>query len=198
MGEAGSFSMSNKQKDLSGKKVFTPLPMTYPSITPIHTPDPTVIAEGVASIGTIPRKLYFGRIDEQALAINVKGKGLVLIIGCGHQKLARIIERTETLFEEPIYGIIGDLHYPVPKGRINILGLNMQRLLASGEGPFNPLAYEGVKKDIELLKSLDLGVIGVGGHDNSGEVIEEFSNTFGSKYSYVKVGRWIKAGSADE
>lgn len=195
--DKGSFSIGNEQKDLTGKKVFTPIPMTYPDIEPKHTPDPTVIAEGVASIGTIPRKLYLGRIDEQALAINVEGKGLVLMVGCGHQKIPRIIERTKTVFDEPIYGIIGDLHYPVPEGRINILGLNMQRLVASGEGPLNPLTYEEVKKHIELLQSLDIGIIGVGGHDSSDQVIEEFSNTFGSKYRYVKVGSWIEVESSN-
>jgi metal-dependent hydrolase (beta-lactamase superfamily II) len=197
--DAGSFSIGNEQKDLSGKKVFTPIPMTYPGISPTHTPDPTIITEGTASTGIIPRKLYLGRIDEQALAINVEGKGLVLIVGCGHQKLSRIIERTETVFEEPIYGIIGDLHYPVPEGRINILGLNMQRLVASGDGPFSPLTYEEVIKNIELLKSLDIGIIGIGGHDSSDKVIEDFNNAFGSKYRHVKIGNWIDIGDeADE
>lgn len=196
--DEGSFSLGNEQKDLSGKKVFTPVPMTYPGISPTHTPDPTVITEGVASIGTIPRKLYIGRIDEQALAINVEGKGLVLIVGCGHQKLPRIIERTEAVFEEPIYGIIGDLHYPVPEGRINLLGVNMQRLVASGEGPLNPIEYEDVLNNIERLKARNIGIIGVGGHDSSDEVIEEFKNTFGPKYRYVEVGKWIEAGNTDE
>ncbi|MFH5832069.1 MBL fold metallo-hydrolase [Halalkalibaculum sp. DA3122] len=193
--DEGSFSLGNEQKDLSGKNVFTPVPMTYPAISPTHTPDPTVITEGVASIGTIPRKLYFGRIDEQALAVNLEGKGLVVIVGCGHQKLSRILERTEAVFEEPIYGIIGDLHYPVPEGRINVLGLNMQRLVASGEGPLNPIEYEDVLNNIERLQSRDIGITGVGGHDSSDEVIEEFKDAFGPKYRYVEVGKWIKAGN---
>lgn len=196
--DQGSFSLGNKQKDLSGKKVYTPVPMTYPGISPTHTPNPSVIADGVASIGTIPRKLYFGWIDEQALAVNVEKKGLMLIVGCGHQKLPRILERTEAVFEEPIYGIIGDLHYPVPEGRLNLLGLNMQRLVASGEGPLNPLEYENVLNNIELLKSRDIGIIGVGGHDSSDEVIEEFKDAFGPKYRYVEVGKWIEAGNINE
>lgn len=190
-----SFSLGNKQKDLSGKQVFTPVPMNYPGINPTHTPEPAIIAEGVASTGTIPRKLYLGRIDEQALAINVKGKGLVLIVGCGHQTVPRIIERTEMVFGENIYGIIGDLHYPVPEGRLNLLGLDIQRIAASGDGPFNPITKEDVQNNIRMLQSRDIGIIGVGGHDSSDEVIEEFRKAFGSKYRYVKVGDWIEVES---
>ncbi len=192
--DQNSFSLGNEQKDLAGKQVYTPVPLKYPGIDPEHTPEPTVIAHGVATTGTIPRQLVIGRIDEQALAIHVKDKGLVLIVGCGHQALPKIIERTEEVFDEPIYGIIGDLHYPVPEGRLNIMGLNAQRFFASGEGPLNPLTKEQVMQHINLLKSLDPGVVGIGGHDSSDEVIEEFHDTFGSKYRYIKVGKWIKIG----
>ena len=92
-----SFSLGNEQKDLTGKQVYTPVPLEYPGVEPVHTPNPTVIAHGVATTGTIPRQLVMGRIDEQALAIHVKDKGLVLIVGCGHQTLPKIIERTNSL-----------------------------------------------------------------------------------------------------
>lgn len=196
--DKGSFSLGNVQKDLRGKKVFTPVPMTYPDMTPVYTPDPTVIADGVASTGAIPRQLFMGRIEEQALVINVDGRGLVLVVGCGHQKLPRIIERTEAVFEEPIYGIIGDLHYPVPEGRLQILGLNAQRTFASGEGPFNPLTKEKVMQNLELLQSRNLAIVGLGGHDSSDAVIEAFHNAFGTKYRYVMVGNWIEVSGRSE
>jgi len=34
----------------------------------------------------------------------------VLITGCGHSTIQRIVERAEMLFDEPIYGIVGGLH----------------------------------------------------------------------------------------
>jgi 7,8-dihydropterin-6-yl-methyl-4-(beta-D-ribofuranosyl)aminobenzene 5'-phosphate synthase len=67
-----TFSLGNEQIDLSGKRVFTPIPMTYPGLNPEHSKDPTVVAPGVATIGTIPRQLFLvGWVEEQALAINV-------------------------------------------------------------------------------------------------------------------------------
>jgi len=75
---------------------------------------PLKISEGIVSIGPIRRSLWLmGLIAEQTLAINVENKGIVLIVGCGHQKVERILKRAEDLFDIPIYGIIGGLHYPV-------------------------------------------------------------------------------------
>lgn len=190
--EAGSFSFGLQQMSLTGKEVYTPVPMTYPGISPIHTPDPIIIAHGVASTGTIPRQLFMGWIDEQALAINVEGKGIILIVGCGHQTVPRLIERTEAVFDQPIYGLVGDLHYPLPEGRLQIFGLNAQRIFASGKGPLRPITGDELNDHINLLKTRNLGVIGVGGHDSSDEVIEQFHQTFGSVYRYVRVGEWIK------
>ena len=49
-----------------------------------------------------------GPVDEQALAIRVEGKGIVLIVGCGHQGLANLLTRSAQLFDEPIYGMSVD------------------------------------------------------------------------------------------
>ena len=61
-----------------------------------------------ATTGTIPQRLFIGAVDEQALAVNVRVKGLVLIAGCSHQTVARLLERTENVFDERIYGIVGN------------------------------------------------------------------------------------------
>jgi 7,8-dihydropterin-6-yl-methyl-4-(beta-D-ribofuranosyl)aminobenzene 5'-phosphate synthase len=80
-----SFSLTTNQVDLGAKRVYTPVPMTYPGLKPVYADNPAIIAKGVATTGTIPRYLFFsGWTPEQALAINVEGKGIVLIVGCGH------------------------------------------------------------------------------------------------------------------
>lgn len=123
-----TFSLNAHQIDLGQKTVYTPIPMTYPGLYPIYTENPTIISKGVATIGAISNYLFrtmdhMGRVPEQALAVNVDGKGIVLIVGCGHQTLPKIVERTEALFEEPIYGLIGGLHYAVRGGPIKIGGM---------------------------------------------------------------------------
>lgn len=187
-----SFSLGPEQVDLSGKRAFTPVPMTYPGLEPVHTPDPTVLGPGVATSGTIPRQLFMGRVDEQALAVHVRNRGIVLIVGCGHQTLPRILERASALFSEPVYGIVGGLHYPVPEGRGRLLGLDVQRLLASGEGPLDPLSEAQVREEIALLKQHSPGLVGLSGHDSSDEVIEWFREAFGPAHRKVRVGEWIE------
>lgn len=189
--DAGTFSLGAEQVPLEGVRAFTPVPMDYPGLDPIHTPEPRVLGPGVATTGTIPRRLFMGRIDEQSLAVNVAGRGLVLIVGCGHQTLPKLLRRTGEAFDRPLYGLVGDLHYPVPDGRLSILGLNAQRLMASGNSPWDPLTKEDVMKNLDLLKSHDPGLVGLGSHDTSDEMIARFRETFGPNYREVLVGQKI-------
>ena len=61
--------------------------------------------------------------------------------------------------------------------------------------PPSDLIPQATKKDvtdnIELLRSLNLGVVGLGSHDSSDAVITRFSETFGDRYEKVLVGSWI-------
>jgi len=186
-----TFSMGLEQADLSDKNIYSPIPMTYPNNDVNIIPEATVIAPGIASLGAISRQLVMGRIEEQALVINVQGKGLVLIVGCGHQTVPKILQRVEEVFSDNLYGIIGDLHYPVPEGRLSLFGINLQRYLASGDGPHNPMTLELMDKELNLMKDAGISLIALGGHDTSDEVIEHFSEAFGDGYQYVKVGNLI-------
>jgi len=190
-----TFSLGTEQLDLAGKRVFTPVPMTYPGLAPVHAENPTVIAEGVATTGTIPRQLLIGWVEEQALVVNVTGKGLVLIVGCGHQTVPKLLSRTQAVFSEPIYGVVGGLHYPVPKGRAVVLGLPLQKLIASGDGPLHPVTPEEISANIEMLRHLNLGLVALSGHDSSDEVLQQFRIAFESAHRDVRVGERIVVAS---
>jgi len=186
-----TFSIGKEQVDLSKKKIYSPVPTVYPNAEVTITPKATIIAEGMASLGVIPRQLAIGRIEEQALVINVEGKGNVIIIGCGHQTVPKILDHSAKVFSAPLYGLVGDLHYPLPEGRLSFLGINLQRRFASGEGPHKPITLETMERDLDLLTKQNLGAIALGGHDTSDQVIERFKLRFGDKYHHVRVGEWI-------
>ncbi|RHX95833.1 MBL fold metallo-hydrolase [Leptospira yasudae] len=186
-----TFSLGNERIPLNGKKIFAPEEISYPNSAPIKIETPQVLYPGVASIGPITRRLFMGKIEEQALAVHVRDKGIVLISGCGHQTLKKILERTERSFSTEIYGIVGDLHYPVPSGRLNRFGINLQRVFASGTDPLHTLDWEDVQHDSSILKKKNLSFLAIGGHDSSDETIELFSQNFGSSYHRVVVGEWI-------
>ncbi|QQS29471.1 MAG: MBL fold metallo-hydrolase [Sphingobacteriales bacterium] len=187
-----TFSLGNTQIELGNKRIFTPIDMTYPGQQPINTQIPQLLDSGIATIGAIPAELIIGRIEEQALAINIKDKGILLIVGCSHQTIPKIIKRTKDIFSEPIYAIVGGLHFPIPEGRLKMMGglIDAQRI-GSGNGPFDQLTQKDVDDNIKMIKDQNIQLIGVGGHDSSDEVIAQFEREFGDAYRYVKVGKQI-------
>ncbi|OGP52024.1 MAG: hypothetical protein A2Y79_12170 [Deltaproteobacteria bacterium RBG_13_43_22] len=190
-----SFSLTNKQADLGAKRVYTPVPMTYPGLTPVCAENPVIISKGVATTGTIPSYLFFtGWTPEQALAINVEGKGVVLVVGCGHQTVPRLIKRTRELFETPIYGIVGGLHYAVTDSRMKILGIPIQKLYGTGKPPWNFITMEEVNKDIEVFRKIKPGIVSLSAHDSCDASIDAFRKAYPSAYRDVRVGKNLVIG----
>ncbi len=46
-------------------------------------------------------------IREQAMLAQVKGKGIVVITGCGHPTIKMILEMTRRLTDTPVYAVVG-------------------------------------------------------------------------------------------
>ncbi len=178
-------------------RAFVPTPMRYPGIEPVHTGLPRSIGTGVATTGTIGRQLVLGWIDEQSLAIHVEGRGVILIVGCGHQPIPNLLRRYDAVFDERLYGIVGGLHLPVPEGRMKLFGIDGQRRFASGDGLFAALTMADVEELRDELRGRELGLIGVGGHDSSDEAIALFAEAFGDTFRHVRVGDPILVGPPD-
>jgi 7,8-dihydropterin-6-yl-methyl-4-(beta-D-ribofuranosyl)aminobenzene 5'-phosphate synthase len=188
-----SFSLTSRQMELKEKRVYTPVPMSYPNLTPICLEEPTVISRGVASIGTIPNQLFFlGWTMEQSLACNVEGKGIVLIIGCGHQTLPKIIQRAEDLFDASLFGLVGGLHYPVTGGRDKMLGIGIEKYVGTGKLPWRPITMDEVKENIEFLKSRNPKLVALSAHDSCDASLTAFRNAFTEAYREIRVGERIK------
>ncbi len=190
----GTFSVSRGEVSLPEIPVYTPV-----KISPSHwnpgpkneiITEPKMLKKGIASIGVIPRNLFLmGYTLENSLAINVENKGIVLIIGCGHQTIERIIERAKSLFDEPIYGIVGGLHYPVKEGRIMIGPLNLQNIVGSDRLPWNGIKENDVNNAINAIKKVDPQFVSLSPHDSSDWSIEKFRDSFKDKYQDLKVGK---------
>ncbi len=192
-----TFSLSQGPVSIPNLPVYAPVKVSASRWNPGPETQvitaPTVLKKGIVSIGVIPRYLFLmGYTLENALAINVAGKGIVLIIGCGHQTIERIIERTQALFDEPIYAIIGGLHYPVNGGRIMIGPLNLQRIVGSDRPPWISIRESDVKSAISAIKKVSPKIIALSPHDSSDWCIDQFKQAFGNTYVDVKVGQKIE------
>ncbi|MHB8909484.1 MAG: MBL fold metallo-hydrolase [Syntrophales bacterium] len=189
-----TFSLSRGPMKLKPVTVYAPADLSPskwnpgPKIEVVK--EPRVLGPGIATIGAIPRHLYLmGYTEEQSLAINVQGKGIVLIIGCGHQTIERIVERARMIFNEPIYAVIGGLHFPVNGGRIFAGPVNVQWLVGSDNPPWKGLSEDDVRKGIEALKAVDPAVVSLSPHDSSDWSLEQFRKAFGNRFVELKAGR---------
>jgi len=98
----------------------------------------TKICNGIAIIGEM-----YGPPYEQALAINVKGLGLVIIVGCCHPGIENIIKKAINELGVKPYAIIGGFHLAgTPSWKLeaivkNLIDLGIRKvypLHCSGEG----------------------------------------------------------------
>lgn len=165
------------QPPLGDMPVYIPEEMTYPGSAPILSKMPALLSKGVATTGVIPYVqpfpvwLAIPRGDEQALAVNVSGVGIILITGCGHMGLETLLARGETLFDAPVAGVVGGLHY----GNNDIASLQPQ---------------------IELLNDLKPVVVALSPHDSGTAVLDGFAQAFPGAYRGLMVGQPIQISAA--
>ena len=105
--------------------------------------------------------------DEQALAIQVAGRGIVLVTGCGHMSLKTLLERAEVAFEAPVVGVVGGLHY----GNADALAL---------------------QPEIQMMQSLNPFVVALSPHDSGPAALDAFAQAFPGAYRRILVGTAIQ------
>ena len=195
--QKNTFSLSDTQLNLSHVKAFTPVPMTHPTAKVSHVKGPEVITEGIASIGPIHNPLFFFKdVYEQAMAINVEGKGIVIIVGCGHQGIKKVIDRVEALFDTPIYGFIGGLHLPIPTfpgdNEDDWSGLPIHKFIMTKRAPWEPWHKNDRDFALDYLQARNPKLVALSPHDSSTESINIFKEAFKDAYINIKVGKSIK------
>jgi 7,8-dihydropterin-6-yl-methyl-4-(beta-D-ribofuranosyl)aminobenzene 5'-phosphate synthase len=187
--QEGTFSLSGRQIALGHCDVYTPVPMQYPGLQICYSAAPTRITKGVATSGVIQCPMFFGgNLPEQALVVNVEGKGIVVVTGCGHPTIEKLMARARTMFKEPLYAILGGFHLPVAEGR-NI-GHHFQ-FYFTGRLPWLPLRESDVEALAQEMKITGIRCVGVSSHDSSDDAIDVFRRTFGPDYMEMKVGETV-------
>lgn len=174
---------------LAGKPFYATVPLKLTNGESILVLESRILAPGVATTGPLPRALFvLGYVQEQALAINVQGKGLVLLVGCGHPGIEALIERAEQLFTLPVYGVIGGLHFPITDDRARVGPLSMQQLLGSPTPPWRPIGKDAVDRTLAYLKEKGIHFVALSAHDTCDWSLHTFEEAFGHEYHPLKVG----------
>ena len=156
---------------LGERLVFVPSDMAFEGA--IHATIPTLPGPDVATTGVIsypevfPLSLSEPKGGEQALVVHVAGEGLVVITGCGHPTIERLVERAETLYGHPVVGVVGGLHY-------------------------EQATAEEVQPHIEFLQSRGLSLVALSPHDSSPQALAAFKSAFPHAYQDLAVGSVIQ------
>jgi 7,8-dihydropterin-6-yl-methyl-4-(beta-D-ribofuranosyl)aminobenzene 5'-phosphate synthase len=156
------------------------------------TNGPTVIAPGIALLPPLPAVLFWmGEVEEQALVVNVRGLGLVLVSGCGHPGIAPMLAVTERLLETPLHAVVGGLHLPVhPVGTYWV-----PATVAAPQPPWRPLGDRDVDDAITELQRRHPTVVAVSGHDTTPAALRRFADALGPTFTEVRVGEEIGIGA---
>lgn len=187
---AHSFVLPSVELERQGVPVFVPEPLEHLAADVRLVESPQIVAPGVATLGPISSALFvMGLTPEQVLAVNLAGKGLVLIVGCGHQGVHRIVERAAALFDEPLYGLVGGLHLP-------ITGSSMQRIAGVDRPPWKPLSKEDVHEAIHYLQEKGIARLALSPHDSCDWTLNTFEEAWGAAFQVVTVGQRIEFSSS--
>lgn len=176
---------------LAGKPHISTVPLRVTHGTSRVVTKPELLAKGVATTGPLPVQLLSGYTLEQSLVIKVKNAGIVIVIGCGHPGLQRIVESAERVFGGPVFGVIGGLHYPVTQDRRATGWFKPQKVYGNPNPPWRPISRRSVRGAVRFLKDRDVRLVSVSPHDSCDWSLATFAQAFGKGYQPLKVGHEI-------
>ena len=181
-----TFAFSAEALEPRGIPAYVPTHMRHARADLVLTKTPTVIAPGVAVLPPLPANMFWlGPLAEQVLVVNVRGFGLVLVSGCGHPRIERMLAATERVLDVPVRAVVGGLHLPVhPLGT----PLLIQGTLGNPNWPWKPLGEADVAAAIEEITARGPRFVALSSHDSTPWTYDAFSRAFGDRYRTLHVG----------
>jgi len=176
------FGMNDGQNVLFPKTV-TREDLSCRNVTVVESKDPTLVADGTVAVsGQIERVIPFEKglpnalaerngkiekdemLDDQALIIRVKGKGLVIISGCSHAGIINTIQYAQKITQENnVHAAIGGFHLSGPYFEILIEDTidEMKKINPAVLVPMHCTGWKAVKRiSEEFRKAFVLNSVG--------------------------------------
>lgn len=172
----------------SGVPLHVPVPLGHDRMTAVLTTAPTVLAPGMAVLPPAPATMFWdGTVHEQALAVHVRGRGLVLVSGCGHPGTGVLLDLAARTLTVPVHAVVGGLHLPVR-------GYPAIALLGSPRPPWDLLDDADIDAALGSLWSAGVLRVALSGHDSTPWTMRRFAEELpgaGIEFSSVRVGERI-------
>ena len=189
-----TFSFSREPLEPRGVPAHVPAPMEHSRAEVIPTTGPRVVAPGMAVLPPLPRMLFWpGYVTEQALVVNVRGFGLVLISGCGHPPIERMLGVTEQVLDVPVRAVVGGLHLPVHPARTPLVP---QAVLGNPYPPWRPIGERDVAHVLEEIAARGPHLVALSSHDSTPWTYRAFGRRFGDRYRTLRAGEALTISAA--
>ncbi|MGP3779808.1 MBL fold metallo-hydrolase [Halanaerobium saccharolyticum] len=169
--------------------IYLPAPAETGSKKRTITYAPQLIKNDIAATGPLRANLFFsGPTEEQALVVNLKNKGAVVILGCGHPDLRTTLKMAEKITGENIYAVAGGLHLPLKNGRLQKAGFDFQRIVGTGLRPWKKLDDNYLNQKISVLKDFHVKKVFLSPHDSSNYSIDYLKKNLAAEVITIKSG----------
>jgi 7,8-dihydropterin-6-yl-methyl-4-(beta-D-ribofuranosyl)aminobenzene 5'-phosphate synthase len=188
-----TFAFSDEPLEPRGVPAHVPTQMQHPRADVIATTAPRVVAPGMAVLPPLPRMLFLGYVTEQALVVNVRGFGLVLVTGCGHPPIERILGVTEQVLDVPIRAVVGGLHLPVHAAGTPLVP---QAVLGNPHPPWQPIGERDVVHVLDEVEARGPRLVALSSHDSTSWTYDAFGRRFGDRYRTLRAGEELRVSAA--
>jgi len=187
---AGSFAFAADPVEPAGLVAYAPVPLTHRAAAVRVTTHATILSPGIALLPPLPAALFWdgAPVLEQALVVNVRGVGLVLVSGCGHPGTAAMLDLAQQVLEVPLHGVIGGLHLPVHPWPRHL----PQALTGSPRPPWRPLSDPDIDVAVARLQAAGVSLVAVSEHDSTPYTMRRFASAFRAGFREVQVGDEIR------
>jgi 7,8-dihydropterin-6-yl-methyl-4-(beta-D-ribofuranosyl)aminobenzene 5'-phosphate synthase len=190
-----TFAFAAEALEPPGVPAYVPTLMHHPRADIAVTTGPRVIAPAMAVLPPLPRMLFWaGYIAEQALVVNVRGFGLVLISGCGHPRIEQILGITERILDVPIHAVVGGLHLPVHAAGTPLMP---QAVIGNPHPPWRPIGERDAEHVLEEIQARGPRLIALSGHDSTPWTFDTFTRCFGDRYRTLRAGEELRITAAN-
>lgn len=189
-----TFSLGMGHPLPSSLPAYVPTEMEHPRADVCVVEEARVLGKGVAVLPPLPRMLFWlGLIAEQALVVNVRGRGMVLITGCGHPEIERTLAAAEQIVDAPVYAVIGGLHLPV-----HAIGTRLipQAVLGNPNWAWRPISEADARAVIATIRERGPGLVALSAHDSTPWTLAAFDEAFGARHRPLRVGEEITIRAA--
>ena len=192
-GSPGQQAILRTEDDpLAGKPVYSTIDLKVTGGTSTVVDHPRALAPGVGTTGAVPVGLFgSGYTLEQSVVVNLAGKGLVLVAGCGHPGVDTLVRRAEQVYQMPVYAFFGGAHLMAHDGRVHVGPVATQKFLASSTPPWAATSEADVLDVVDFLHTEGVQQVGLSAHDADDWTLQTFTDAFGTAYRPIRVGEAI-------